>query len=277
MSGQDARSLLATALTVFPQSSLWIVGSEGILLCARDSLTINWSWMMKHMSNPTIKQTLKKVYLDNFWTLLSGYLLGPQGLHQYTSNVALVLDDRPHIEYSIPRHQHIFPWNEILGLAAKRESPINIITGISQSTREELNSTWTVRKKTWAIRDQGFAAIAQGDHGTARVRFEHVYANDPQDRYAVFFLKEIYWRYGVELSRRQRWQEAVALYKRAVLLEPDDPRGHFYLGVALYNAGQTHEAVTAIGQALTLQPDLREAQEFLQEINDPQKINKMSR
>jgi spermidine synthase len=277
MSGQDARSLLATALTVFPQSSLWIVGSEGILLCARDSLTINWSWMMKHMSNPTIKQTLKKVYLDNFWTLLSGYLLGPQGLHQYTSNVALVLDDRPHIEYSIPRHQHIFPWNEILGLAAKRESPINIITGISQSTREALNSTWMVRKKTWAIRDQGFAAIAQGDHGTARVRFEHVYANDPQDRYAVFFLKEIYWRYGVELSRRQRWQEAVALYKRAVLLEPDDPRGHFYLGVALYNAGQTHEAVTAIGQALTLQPDLREAQEFLQEINDPQKINKMSR
>jgi tetratricopeptide (TPR) repeat protein len=233
--------------------------------------------MMKHMNNPTIKQTLKKVYLDNFWTLLSGYLLGPQGLHQYASNVALVVDDRPYIEYSIPRHQHIFPWNEILALSAKRESPINIITGISQSTREELNSTWTLRKKTWAIRDQGFAAIAQGDHGTARLHLEHVYANDPQDRYAIFFLKEIYWRYGVELSRRQRWQEAVLLYKRAVLLEPDDPRGHFYLGVALYNAGQNEEAITAIGQALALQPDLREAQDFLQEIIGLQKTNEMNR
>jgi spermidine synthase len=268
MSGQDARSLLATAVSVFPQSSLWIVGSEGILLCARDSLTIDWTWMMKHISDPTINQTLRKVYLDNLWTLLSGYLLGPQRLREYTKNVALVHDDRPYIEYSIPRHQHIFPWDEVLGLSATRESPINIMRSIPESIRAELNSTWVIKKKIWTIRDQGFAAIAQGDYGTARLRLEHVYANDPQDRYAAFFLKEIYWRYGVELSRRRRWQEATAVYRRAALLEPDDPKGHFYLGVALYNAGQNQEAMKAIRQALVLQPDFREARNFLQKINE---------
>ena len=270
MSGQDARSLLATAVSVFPQSSLWIVGSEGILLCARDSLTIDWSWMTKHITDPTINQTLRKVFLDDFWTMLSSYLLGPEGLNEYTSGVDLVRDDRPFIEYSIPRHQHIFPWDEVLSLSATRESPIDIIRGIPQSTRQELNATWAARQKTWAHRDQGFAAIAQGDYGAARVHLESVYANDPQDRYAIFFLKEIYWRYGVELSRRQRWQEAIVLYKRPVLLEPEDPKGHFYLGVALYNAGQNREAISAINQALTLQPDFREARDFLQEIIDLQ-------
>lgn len=266
MSGQDARSLLATAVAVFPQSSLWIVGSEGILLCARDSLTIDWSWLMKHIKDPRINQTLKKVYLDNYWTMLSGYLLGPKGLNQYTKNVPLVRDDRPYIEYSIPRHQHIFPWNDILNLSATRESPISIIKGISQSTRLELNATWAVKKKTWMIRDQGFAAIAQGDRSAARVHLEHVYANEPEDRYAIFFLKEIYWRYGVELSRRKRWDEAAALYTRAAFLEPDDPRGHFYLGVAFYNAGRISEAITAIRRALDLQPDFGEAQKLLQKI-----------
>ena len=267
MSDHDARSLLATAVAVFPQSSLWIVGSEGILLCARDTLNIDWSWLTQHMNDAKINQTLKKVYLENQWTLLSGFLLGPYGLNQYTENTPVIRDDRPFIEYSIPRHQHISPWSSILDLAANRESPIDIIKGITRSMRDKLYSTWATKKRVWTIRDQGFAAIAQGDHATARVHFEHVYANDPDDRYAIFFLKEIYWRYGVELSRRKRWDEAIALYKRAAFLEPGDPKGHFYLGVAFYNAGYIHEAFTAINRSLELQPNFEEAQNYLRKIS----------
>ncbi|MBE0432225.1 fused MFS/spermidine synthase [candidate division WOR-3 bacterium] len=266
MSAQDAKALLATALAVFPQTGLWLVGSEGILLCARDSLQLDWVWLTGHLSNPKIKDVLKKVHLDDHWTLLSGYLLGPAGMKEYTRNAPLVYDDRPFIEYTIPRHQHIFPWDAILALSKTRESPVSIIRGIPPAELDDLGSEWRGRKATWYARDQGFAAIALGDYATAYRNFEIVLANDPTDSYAAHFLKEIYWRYGVELSRQQRWAEAVQLYARAAALQPDDPKGHFYLGVALNNAGRISEAIAALERCLALQPDFDEARKFLRNI-----------
>ncbi len=266
MSAQDARSLLATAVAVFPQSSFWIVGSEGILLCARDSLGIDWGWFRRHIEDVKIQDALRKVYLEDYWTVLSGYLLGPEGLRKYTRGAQVVTDDRPFIEYSIPRHKHIFPWDDILSLSTARESPITIIQGISIPEREALVTSWKKKKETWSIRDQGFAAIAQGDYAAACVHLENVYANDPNDRYAIFFLREIYWRYGVELSRRERWDDAVAFYQRAVSLAREDPRGYFYLGVSLYNAGRSQEALVALRRAIHLKPDFREALDLVQKI-----------
>jgi tetratricopeptide (TPR) repeat protein len=185
---------------------------------------------------------------------------------QYTKSAPLVYDDRPFIEYTIPRHQHIFPWDDILALSEKRESPINIIRGLSPAELERLDTEWRARKATWHVRDQGFAAIARGDYATAYQHFEKVLAKDPTDTYAAHFLKEIYWRFGVELSRRQRWPDAVQLYARAADLQPDDPKGHFYLGVALRNAGRTSEAIAALQRSLALQPDLDEARKFLRDI-----------
>lgn len=270
MTGQDARALLATAVKVFPQSSLWIVGSEGIILCARDSLHIDWKWLMRQVSDPMINKTLKKVYLDNPWTLLSGYLLGPEGLKQYTKDVSPVRDDHPFIEYSIPRHQHIFPWDDILLLAANRESPLHIVKGLTASETGVLHKTWMARKDSWTARDRGFAAISRGNYAAARDYLEDAYAGNPEDRYAAYFLKEIYWRYGVRLSRRRQWAEAVRFYTRAASLDPDDPQARFYLGVALYNAGRVSDALSEIRRALQLQPDFEEALNFLQRFEKPQ-------
>jgi spermidine synthase len=269
MTGHDARALLATAVKVFPQSSLWIVGSEGILLCARDSLYIDWPWFMRQVSDPAINETLRKVYLDNPWTLLSGYLLGPQGLKRYTQDVPLIWDDHPFIEYSIPRHQHVFPWDDILVLAAKRESPFHIVQGLTLSDRQRFHTTWTAKKESWIARDRGFAAISQGDYAEARGYLEEAYMNNPDDRYAAYFLKEIYWRYGVALSRQQKWTEALRFYARAARLDPRDPKARFYFGVALYNDGRPTQALIEIRQALQLKPDFEEAKDFLRRIEEP--------
>jgi len=268
MTGEDARSLIATVAEVFPQSSLWIVGSEGIIVSAQDSLLIGWHWLNEQMLDAQIQSTLHKVYLDNPWTVLSGFLLGPEGLAEFAKGAPIIRDDHPFIEYTIPRHKHIFPWNEILSLAKNRESPISLIKDITPFEQDSLERKWRMKKSSWVERDHGFAALSQGDFPAARRHLEVACSNNPEDRYAKYFLKEIYWRYGVEFTHQGRYSEALEAYKRATRLDPGDHKAHFYLAVAFYNAGRTEESMKEAKISLGLKPDFKLAKSFLDRIKE---------
>jgi tetratricopeptide (TPR) repeat protein len=59
-------------------------------------------------------------------------------------------------------------------------------------------------------------------------------------------------RRAQQLVRRARFEDAVADARKAVELAPEDPRTHFWLGMALGNAKQTDEARRELGTALEL-------------------------
>jgi len=266
MTGQDVRSLIATAINVFPNSSLWIVGSEGILLCAKDSLFIDWNWLEAQILDEKIQESLRNVYLDDPWTVLSGFLLGPEGLTKFTTKAPIIRDDHPFIEYTIPRHQNHFPWDEMLPLAENRESPMKLMKGMSLIERDSFAKKWERKKSSWIERDRGYAAFSRGDFAAARRHLETAYSHNFEDRYTAYFLKEIYWRYGLEFSRRGLGAEAIEVYRRACRLDTDDPRSHFYLAVALYNEGRIEESVAEILTAMRLKPDFTEAKSLLARI-----------
>ncbi len=269
MTGSDARALIATAVEVFPQSSLWLVGSEGILLCARDSLKIDGSLLTRGSFDGAIAEALKKVLIDDPWEIFSGFLLGPSGLQEYVEGAPVMRDDRPFTEYSIPRHQNLNPWDEMLALAQNRQSPLSLLVGISPSQRDSLQRRWERCKTVWIARDRGLAAYQQGDFAAARRFLETAFKGNPRDRYTAYFLKEIYWRYGVEFSRRGQWDQAVEAYRRACRLDPQSAEAHFYLAVALENAGEMGRSKQETEIALQLDPDLPEAQNLLKRLKGP--------
>ncbi|TET47569.1 tetratricopeptide repeat protein [candidate division TA06 bacterium] len=263
MNGEDARSLIATATEIFPQSSLWLVGAEGILVCARDSLFIGWDWLQKKFGDGEVQAVLRQVRLEDPWAILSGYLLGPEGLRDFVQGAPIVRDDRPFTEYSIPRHKHIFPWDEMLTLVEKRESPMAMMKGVSKEEIDSLESLWTERKNVWVDRDRGFAAFSQGDMPRARRYLEAAYQQNPSDRYTAHFLEEVYWKYGLRYGRQGLVDDAVEAYRMAAHVEPRDPESHFYLAVALANVGQRQEAVKEARITLELEPEHRGAKSLL--------------
>ncbi|MFH1733155.1 MAG: hypothetical protein ABIE92_00480 [bacterium] len=263
MTCKDARSLIATAVNVFPQSSLWIVGSEGILLCSNGELTIDGSWLEKGEFPPEIRKALKRVLIDDPWAIFSGYFLGPEGLQNYVKDHPVLRDDRPFTEYTIPRHQHLNPWEDILALADQRESPIPLLTNVSLECKAELRERFERSRKGWVARDKGFAAYDQADFQSARKYLEAAYQNEPTDRYAAYFLKEIYWRYGVDFSLRKMFDRAVLAYQRAVDIDPEDSEARLYLALAFEQAGQKEAALEEAEYALNLQSDLGRAQQLV--------------
>ncbi|RJP81468.1 MAG: tetratricopeptide repeat protein [Candidatus Zixiibacteriota bacterium] len=269
MSGEDARSLMATAVEVFPQSSLWLIGNEAILLCARDSLALDWDWMEERIADRPAREMLRKVYLDDPWAVLSGYLLGPEGLRDYTRGAPLLRDNRPFLEYRIPRHQHVSPWDAILSLSERRESPLPWVTARQPGLRDSLSRAWEKRREAWTERDRAFAAYARSQVPAARKGFEAALQSLPEDRYATHLLQEIYWRYGVEFSRRGQWEQALEAYRRAVQIDSTDAEGRFYLAVTLDHAGQRDAATRELEVALALRPDYPEARDMLARRQEP--------
>jgi hypothetical protein len=59
-------------------------------------------------------------------------------------------------------------------------------------------------------------------------------------------------RRAQQLVRRERFEEAVADGRRAVELAPNDPRTHFWLGMALANAKQTEDARSELKMSIQL-------------------------
>jgi Flp pilus assembly protein TadD len=64
---------------------------------------------------------------------------------------------------------------------------------------------------------------------------------------------------GVALARNQQRPEAIALFRRAARLEPDETRAHYNLGVALAEEKNHAEALIAFQEAVRSQPKCAEA------------------
>jgi tetratricopeptide (TPR) repeat protein len=54
---------------------------------------------------------------------------------------------------------------------------------------------------------------------------------------------ESYRQRAVELSRAKSWDEAIANYRKALVLEPKDATTHYHLAWALKYKGETREAL----------------------------------
>lgn len=58
----------------------------------------------------------------------------------------------------------------------------------------------------------------------------------------------------LELEKEQKWDEAIAAYRRAIELNPDYSWSHKHLGDILAERGQLTEASACYRRALQLQP-----------------------
>src|SRR5712672_3658667 len=70
---------------------------------------------------------------------------------------------------------------------------------------------------------------------------------------------ESYRQHAAELSRAKSWDDAIANYRNALELEPNDAATHYNLALALKSKGESREALKEFQAALKLRPKWAEA------------------
>jgi tetratricopeptide (TPR) repeat protein len=102
---------------------------------------------------------------------------------------------------------------------------------------------------------RGVVAFGDGQYDEAKLAFEIVLAEDPEDTGAIQYL-------GLIAAEQGKPDEAVALYRRALAIDPDDVDFHFDLGAALLETNQAGAARTEFDTVLAAQPDRARAHLF---------------
>lgn len=114
---------------------------------------------------------------------------------------------------------------------------------------------------------RGNEALRQGDIQQARALFAYAASRAPRWSLAQLHL-------GIaELRAAPQSPQGLAALERAVDLNPDNPRAHYYLGLAQQNARQFQKAASAFAKCLELRPRFRDARfrlaQALEEAGDP--------
>jgi len=68
-----------------------------------------------------------------------------------------------------------------------------------------------------------------------------------------------YVQQAVRLSKKKSWDEAIANYRKALAIEPNDPLTHYNLALALKQKGDLGQATDEFEAALRLKPHWADA------------------
>jgi tetratricopeptide (TPR) repeat protein len=112
----------------------------------------------------------------------------------------------------------------------------------------------------WARVHLGNLLWLRGDMSAGLVEFEQAAERHPDAAIPVCCIANVY-------ENQELWEEAEALYERALTIEPDDSVVHMNYGRMLKRKGDKTAAETHLRAALLLDPDYEAARKLLDELS----------
>ncbi len=109
---------------------------------------------------------------------------------------------------------------------------------------------------SWPHHNIGRVYMAKADYAQARVWLERALAVNPDHWRALY-------NYGVTNANLKRWPDALAAYRRALAISPNDARLHANVGWTLIELGQQIEADRELQIAVRLDPSLQAERAYL--------------
>jgi len=259
---EQLKSVVATFLRVFPESTLWyntaellLIGAEagrfaidpGRLSLLRTDAAIHRDLAYAHWGGPARR-------LHHPSVLLASLLMGPDGLAALAGDAPAYHDDRPVLDYATGGidlsetreiggaallRPHLEPVDRVLGLRLP-DGGLERIEAVRARNLDDLRARALVRKA-------GLLAGSASREELAALTARALEAN-PENASARRMWADT-------LMQQGRFEEARSTFAAALALDADDPLSHRGHGVALSQLGRHAEAVRSFRAALDRWPD----------------------
>ncbi len=103
MTPAEARSILHTVQTVFPETTLWVQGLTGIIVARCDApVEIDLARLSARLAEHGLQSELARYGIRNAEQFVDLYMLGPASVRRLAGNAPLVTDDDPLLETHSP-------------------------------------------------------------------------------------------------------------------------------------------------------------------------------
>jgi spermidine synthase len=259
----DLRSIVRTFASVFPDSTMWLVGGGDLLLVgARDGDILSRLTNVEHGSrNGTVTRTLADVGIADgttAFTLLSSFAGGPRDVARFTERAIVQTDDRTPLEYSAPRgiYGRTREDNAAAIRALTPDRPIAVTDVIARAD----DRAWAARG-AMELKAQAFTAAYEA--------FREAVTRNSRNTVALAGLSDAAGGTN-KLVEERDWLRAIAAR------EPANSAVRIELSRVLAVLGNGPGAVEAATEALRLAPDDARAAEQLASVfadsNDVQRL-----
>jgi len=279
ISAVDLRSIVTTFASVFPQSTMWLVGEGDLLLIGTtgDSVAAHIERMAREWRAGTASAALTSVGIEDaaaLFDLFSLYAGGSRELEQYGDSAVVQTDDRMALEYSAPRGiygRSIDNATAIRALAVDPPPPVraalDAATGASWTSRGAM----LLKAEAYGLAYDAYlrAVTLNARNADALAGLSEAAAGARKQTEELDWLKSLAAHdranaaVRVELSRvlaaSGDLEGAVAAATEALRLAPDDPRGGEQLASVLADAGDADRLAPLADSLVARFPDRPDA------------------
>ena len=228
----DFRAATKTFQEIFPQTTLWISGTDALLVGGVAPLTLDLERLRAGFGDERVQTDLAEVGIATPTALLSHLLLGPEGVGRFVQGSwARHTDDWPILEFSGPKALFLeTAWENLWAMQQEARDPLPLINAGSAETeaaiRTSLAREYLGRQLVDPALREARRAIeldrrsAAGQHVLGRV-----------------------------LLARSDFDGAEGAFREAVRLRPDFAEAYNDLGGTLDHLGRPDEAIAAFRRA----------------------------
>ncbi|HET7295097.1 MAG TPA: fused MFS/spermidine synthase [Vicinamibacteria bacterium] len=185
---EESLRIVRTALDVFPETSLWLHSSTGILVSrAGGPLSVDVGMLQGRLARPEIAAALAAVGVNGLQGFTNLYGLGPTALARLTERVRPITDDLPALEFHPPRHRWVQTdlWLCLeLFFRLRRGNPPPL-TGGGPALLADLREGHAA--SSFALLGELYASLDQFDKARAEYAAGAAHAKRPQDRALFLF------------------------------------------------------------------------------------------
>jgi spermidine synthase len=140
---KEYRMLIGTFASVFPHTSVWLLGSEALLVGCVDSLRIDVDLLKNRMSQQAPMADLDKISIKDPARLFACFIMDEKKVKEFIGDEPVISDDRHGLEFSVP-HNRVLPvsrmWVDNMNeLAGNRVSILPYMSAYSDSLKNEVN------------------------------------------------------------------------------------------------------------------------------------------
>ncbi len=218
------RALANTFISVFPEYCAFFVNADLFLLGSDQPLRMDFARARERIASPALRHALEDAGLGDVVEIMSCFLMDKAALDAYAHGAPIMRDDRPWAEFIMPTLVYARRVPEAIEtIKPYATNPISVVVPESLTAVERAALERRHRSRLQDLNAlQIFYGGAMLDSGAARA-FVAALEIDPENRNALYYLKEIV---SMQSERFQRWGEygrILELTEMALPFLPDDP------------------------------------------------------
>ncbi len=103
LSEADFKSLVASFVEVFPNTSMWLTKWDAIMIGSLEETPVSLDTIQERMEFPEVAKSLGELGIRNAYQLFASYMMGRDQLKEYVKGIEPLIDDKPTVEFSAPR------------------------------------------------------------------------------------------------------------------------------------------------------------------------------